>query len=68
MMGVKFVNESLGPLFSLAGLHHGILTVYANNDTSVNQILPPLIITEQQVGEVFESLDAMLAWLQAMMG
>lgn len=68
MMGIKFVNDSLGPLFSLAGLHHGILTVYANNDTSVNQILPPLIITEQQVDEVFASLDAMLAWLQEMVG
>ncbi len=64
MMGIKFVDEALGPLFSLAGLHHGILTVYANNDTSVNQILPPLIITEPQVAEVFEAMDAMLSWLQ----
>jgi acetylornithine/succinyldiaminopimelate/putrescine aminotransferase len=68
MMGIKFVDEGMGPLFSLAGLHHGILTVYANNDTSVNQILPPLIITEPQVGEVFEALDAMLAWLQQLVG
>ncbi len=61
-----FMNKSLGPLFSLAGLHHGVLTVYANNDTSVNQILPPLIITEAQVREVFESLDGMLTWLSSM--
>jgi acetylornithine/succinyldiaminopimelate/putrescine aminotransferase len=66
MMGIKFVDESLGPLFSLAGLHHGVLTVYANNDTSVNQILPPLIITETQVEEVFEALDGMLTWLAGM--
>ena len=66
MMGIKFVDDSLGPLFSLAGLHHGVLTVYANNDTSVNQILPPLIITESQVNEVFDALDGMLTWLSGM--
>lgn len=68
MMGIKLANEQLGPLMSLAGLHHGILTVYANNDPSVNQILPPLIISEPEVQEVLAALDGMLAWVQDMVG
>lgn len=66
MMGIKLADEQLGPLMSLAGLHHGLLTVYANNDTSVNQILPPLIISEAEARQVLASLDAMLGWVGEM--
>ncbi len=67
MMGIKLAGAQLGPLMSLAGLQHGILTVYANNDTSVNQILPPLIINEEEAQQVLAALDAMLAWVGEMM-
>jgi len=60
MMGLKMANDFCGPLMTLAGFRHGILTIYANNDTSVSQILPPLIIEEEQAREVLEALDAML--------
>jgi len=60
MMGLKMANDFCGPLMTLAGFRHGILTIYANNDTSVSQILPPLIIEEDQAREVLEALDAML--------
>ncbi len=61
MMGLKMAGDLCGPLMTLAGFRHGILTIYANNDTSVSQILPPLIIEEEQARQVLESLDAMLA-------
>ncbi|MDY6795958.1 MAG: aspartate aminotransferase family protein [Actinomycetota bacterium] len=61
MMGLKMVNEACGPLMTLAGFRHGILTIYANNDTSVSQILPPLIIEEEQALSVLEGLDGMLS-------
>jgi len=64
MMGLKLVNEMCGPLMTVAGLDNGIYTVYANNDTSVSQILPPLIIDEAGAREVIERLDAMLSWVE----
>ncbi len=67
MMGLKLADAQLGPLMSLAGLQFGILTVYANNDSSVNQILPPLIISETEVQEVLTALDGMLGWMNEMM-
>ncbi len=64
MMGLKLVNEMCGPLMTVAGLDNGIFTVYANNDTSVNQILPPLIIQKEEALEVIDRLDAMLSWVE----
>jgi len=64
MMGLKLMNEMCGPLMTVAGLDNGIFTVYANNDTSVNQILPPLIIQKEEALEVIDRLDAMLSWVE----
>ena len=64
MMGLKLVNEMCGPLMTVAGIDNGIFTVYANNDTSVNQILPPLIIQKEEALEVIDRLDAMLSWVE----
>lgn len=63
-MGLKMKNEMCGPLMTVAGMNNGIFTVYANNDNSVSQIIPPLIIEEDQTLEVLERLDAMLSWVE----
>lgn len=65
MMGLKLANEAYGPLMTLAGFSHGLLTIYANHDKSVNQLLPPLTIQADEVAQVLASLDGMLAWLQS---
>jgi acetylornithine/succinyldiaminopimelate/putrescine aminotransferase len=67
MMGLKMANEACGPLMTLAGFRHGILTIYANNDTSVSQILPPLIIEEREAKTVLEALDEMLDDVEAVL-
>jgi putrescine aminotransferase len=67
MMGLKMAGDFCGPLMTLAGFRHGILTIYANNDSSVSQILPPLIIEEEQARAVLEALDAMLGEVEASM-
>ncbi len=64
MMGLKMANEAYGPLMTLVGFRHGLLTIYANHDQSVNQILPPLIIQKNEVTQVLEALDHMLTWLE----
>jgi acetylornithine/succinyldiaminopimelate/putrescine aminotransferase len=66
MMGLKLTSEFHGPMLTLAGFHHGLLTIYANHDQSVNQLLPPLTIQENEVAEVLEILDRMFAWLGQM--
>ena len=62
-MGLKMKNEMCGPLMTLAGMRNGVFTVYANNDNSVSQIIPALIIQEDEALEVLERLDAMLTWV-----
>jgi acetylornithine/succinyldiaminopimelate/putrescine aminotransferase len=63
MMGLKLASAELGPLLTLAGFRHGLLTIYANYDQSVNQLLPPLTIEADEVEQVLETLDRMFAWL-----
>jgi acetylornithine/succinyldiaminopimelate/putrescine aminotransferase len=64
MMGLKMANEMCGPLMSRLGLEAGIFTVYANNDPSVLQLLPPLIIQESEAQRVLVALDLMLSHLR----
>jgi putrescine aminotransferase len=64
MMGLKLGNENLGPMMTRIGFEAGLLTIYANNDPSVIQILPPLIIQEEEVGQVLRTLAAMLSKLE----
>lgn len=62
--GLKMKSEMCGPLMTVAGMRNGIFTVYANNDNSVSQIIPPLIIQEDEARDVLERLDAMLSWVE----
>ena len=64
MMGLKFMDPNLGPLMTRIGFDAGLLAIYANNDPSVIQILPPLIIEEEEVREVLGILDIMLSKLE----
>ncbi len=64
MMGLKLGNENLGPLMTRIGFDFGLLTIYANNDPSVVQILPPLIIQEEEVEQVLAILDEMVSTVE----
>ena len=64
MMGLKLADPALGPLLTLSGFRYGLLTVYANHDPSVGQLLPPLIIREPEVQQVIDILDHMLTWVE----
>jgi putrescine aminotransferase len=65
MMGLKLAEPYYGPWMTVAGFQAGLLTIYANNDPSVIQVLPPLIIQEQEAQQVLNILDGMLSKLEA---
>jgi acetylornithine/succinyldiaminopimelate/putrescine aminotransferase len=66
MMGLKLAHPNFGPIFTRVGFDAGALVIYANNDPSVVQILPPLIIEAEQAKQVLEILDGMLTALERM--
>jgi acetylornithine/succinyldiaminopimelate/putrescine aminotransferase len=51
-MGLKWPDDGAGILAAKACIDAGVFTVFANNDTSVMQLLPPLILTDDQVDEL----------------
>jgi len=58
MMGIKMKNDLCGPALTKAAYDNDLLMVYANNDRSVCQLLPPLIVSFEQVDEIMEKLEA----------
>ncbi len=68
MMGLKLAHPACGPLMTAIGFQFGLLAIYANNDPSVLQLLPPLIIQRQEAEAVIASLDAMLDTVSGLMG
>ncbi len=60
-MGLRWPDEGAGILAAKACIDHGVFTVFANNDTSVMQLLPPLILTDGQVDELADMLVGALS-------
>ncbi len=60
MIGLELRDEYAGPALTKAAYDHDLLIVYANNDTSVAQFLPPLTITDEEIDGVLAQLDKAL--------
>jgi len=60
MMGLELEDELSGPLLTKTAYDNDLLMVYANNDTSICQLLPPLVMDIEQVDWVMERLDKAL--------
>jgi putrescine aminotransferase len=60
MMGIEMVNDMCGPIMSKTCYDNGILSVYANNDKRISQLLPPLIIGRNLAEEIIERVDKAL--------
>jgi acetylornithine/succinyldiaminopimelate/putrescine aminotransferase len=52
MMGFRFDRPDGGMLAARAAYEAGLLCIYANNDPSVLQFLPPLVLTDAEVDDV----------------
>lgn len=61
MMGLKLKDEISGPLLTKTAYDHDLLLIYAGNDTSVCQLLPPLTIGHEDVDWIAERLDKAIA-------
>ena len=57
MMGLVFEGDFSGPLVTKTAYDHDLLMIYANNDTRVCQLLPPLIMEPEQVPWIMERLE-----------
>lgn len=57
MSGLKFTSPKIGPLMTKTAYDAGLLCIYAGNDSSVLQFLPPLIIENSVAEEILERLD-----------
>jgi acetylornithine/succinyldiaminopimelate/putrescine aminotransferase len=55
-MGLKWPDEGAGVLAAKACIDAGVFAVFANNDTSVMQLLPPLVLTDAEVEELAGTL------------
>ena len=58
MMGLEFGDEDDGPLMTRTSYDAGLLMIYANNDKRILQCLPPLVMEEGELDEVFGRLEA----------
>jgi acetylornithine/succinyldiaminopimelate/putrescine aminotransferase len=61
MMGLVLRDELSGPLLTKTAYDQELLIVYANNDTAVCQLLPPLTMDLYQVEDVLKRLEKALA-------
>lgn len=60
MMGLEMADERFGPLFTKTAFDNGLLSVYANNDSRVAQLLPPLTIDQSLVADILGRVDRSL--------
>lgn len=54
MMGLKLATEGAGMIASKLLFDAGLFAVYANNDTSVLQFLPPLVSSDEEAREMID--------------
>jgi len=60
MIGIELKDKYGGPALTKAAYDNDLLMIYANNDTSVSQFLPPLIISNDEIDWVMKQLDKAL--------
>jgi acetylornithine/succinyldiaminopimelate/putrescine aminotransferase len=57
MIGLELKDDLCGPILTKTAYDNDLLIVYANNDSSVSQFLPPLIIEDEDIDRIYWQLD-----------
>jgi len=60
MMGLELKDDLAGPILTKTAFDNDLLLIYANNDPSVVQFLPPLIMEQKDIKFVIAQLDKAL--------
>jgi putrescine aminotransferase len=68
MMGLQYTNESIGPRMTRKLAARGVLAVYTGNDPSICRLMPPLVITAEEVDEVLAALGGAMRELSTEKG
>lgn len=66
-IGLKYAHPEGGPLMTKLCYDAGLFALYANNDHSVQQFLPPLIIDDADARATIEILDRCMDRLRALL-
>jgi acetylornithine/succinyldiaminopimelate/putrescine aminotransferase len=57
MMGLQYTNESIGPRLTKKMAERGVIAIYTGNDPSICRLMPPLVITPEEVDYVLSALE-----------
>jgi putrescine aminotransferase len=57
MMGLQYTNESIGPRMTKKLADRGVIAIYTGNDPSICRLMPPLVITAEEVDFVLNALS-----------
>jgi len=57
MMGLQYTNESIGPRMTKKLADRGVIAVYTGNDPSICRLMPPLVITPEEVDIVLDAIS-----------
>jgi len=57
MMGLELRDELAGPVLTKTAYDNDLLLIYANNDSSICQMLPPLTVSAEDIEFITTSLD-----------
>jgi acetylornithine/succinyldiaminopimelate/putrescine aminotransferase len=57
MIGLRHAEEKHGLLMAILMIKNGVIALFSNNDKTVLQIMPPLIIKPDEVDEVLYALE-----------
>jgi acetylornithine/succinyldiaminopimelate/putrescine aminotransferase len=60
MMALQTHSDAQGMELARRAIEHGVLAIFANNRRSALIVMPPLVISDQEAGEVLAGLDAAL--------
>ncbi|MEZ5269595.1 MAG: aminotransferase class III-fold pyridoxal phosphate-dependent enzyme [Microthrixaceae bacterium] len=59
-MGLRFAEADGGLTATRSMIEHGVFAIFANNDPSVLQFLPPLVMTDDEAGDLIDTVVAAL--------